>query len=183
MIAAPSASAGSLTRRSCSEVLLAPRKPERSAVTGWVRGRPSGRGGHFTCELCSAAGVMTIGGGLGAGFLGFGLGAVVSSEEAAVADAPSLAASLRALGFGLGATSAPDGAAAAGAPSFPASLAPSWAADDLGFGFDAAREAAALVVDASSLSFAVGLIVTVFFFSGFDSVDACDPGAGGLVPV
>src|SRR5262249_7600553 len=37
MIAAPSASAGSLTRRSSSEVLLAPRKPERSAVPGWVR--------------------------------------------------------------------------------------------------------------------------------------------------
>src|SRR5215472_5985887 len=37
MIAAPLATAGSLTRRSSSEVLLAPRKPERSAVTGWVR--------------------------------------------------------------------------------------------------------------------------------------------------
>src|SRR5262249_20685792 len=133
--------------------------------------------------VCSAAGVMTIGGGLGAGFLGFGFGAVASSEEAAVADAPSLAASLRALGFGLGAAASPDDAAAADAPSLPASLVPSLATDDLGFGFGAAREAVALVVDASFLSLAVGLIVTVFFFSGFDSVNACAPGAGGLVPV
>src|SRR5262249_41544679 len=96
----------------------------------------------------------------------------------AVADPPSLAASLRALGFGFGAAfSVEDAAAVADAPSLP----PSFAADDLGFGFGAAREAAALVVDASSL--AVGLIGTVFFFSGFDSVAACAPGAGGLVPV
>src|SRR6516162_248601 len=37
MIAAASASAGSLTRRLTSEVLPAPRKPASSAVTGWVR--------------------------------------------------------------------------------------------------------------------------------------------------
>src|SRR5262245_22731477 len=37
MIAAPSASAGSLTRRLTTEVLPAPRKPASSAVTGWVR--------------------------------------------------------------------------------------------------------------------------------------------------
>src|SRR5215472_1222499 len=37
MIAAASASAGSLARRSSSEVLPAPRKPASSAVTGWVR--------------------------------------------------------------------------------------------------------------------------------------------------
>src|SRR5262245_4436082 len=37
MITAASASAGSLTRQSSSEVLLPPWKPERSAVTGWVR--------------------------------------------------------------------------------------------------------------------------------------------------
>src|SRR5262245_60591266 len=184
MIAAPLATAGSLTRRSSSEVLLAPRKPERSAVTGWVRPAQR-RVGHFTCELWSAAGVMTIGGGLGAGFLGFG--AVVSSEEAAAAAAPSLAASLRTLGFGFGAAVSPDDAAAVDAPSLPASLAPSFApslAAVAFFGFGAAREAGALVVDASSLSLAAaGLITAVFFFSGFDSVDACDPGAGGLVPV
>src|SRR5262245_32000175 len=186
MIAAPSASAGSLTRRSSSEVLLAPRKPERGAVTDGF-GRPSGRGGHFTCELWSAAGVTTIGGGVGAGFLGFGFGAVASSEAAAAADAPSLAASLRALGFGLGAAVSPDDAAAVDAPSLPASLAPSLTpslAAVAFFGFGAAREAGVLVVDASSLSLAAaGLITAVFFFSGFDSVDACDPGAGGLVPV
>src|SRR5262249_59845215 len=146
-------------------------------------GRPSGRGGHLTCELCSAAGVMVIGGGFGAGFLGFGLGAVASSEAAPVAAAPSLAASLRTLGFGFDAAASPDDAAAVDAPSLAASLPPSLAAGDLGFGFGAAREAAALVADASSLSFAVGLTAAAFFFSGFDSVDTCAPGAGGLVPV
>src|SRR5262245_44968962 len=189
MIAAPSASAGSLTRRSSSEVLLAPRKPERGAVTGGF-GRPSGRGGHFTCELWSAAGVTTIGGGVGAGFLGFGFGALASSDAAAAAAAPSLAASLRTLGFGFGAAVSPDDAAAVDAPSLPASLAPSLApslaAVAFGFGFGAAWEVAALVADAPSLSLslaAAGLITAVFFFSGFDSVDACAPGAGGLVPV
>ncbi len=37
--------------------------------------------------------------------------------------------------------------------------------------------------DGAAASAAAGLITAVFFFSGFDSVDACDPGAGGLVPV
>src|SRR5262249_44574610 len=143
---------------------------------------PSGRGGHLTCELCSAAGVMIIGGGFGAGFLGFGFGAVASSEAALVAAAPSLAPSLRTLGFGFGAAVSPV-EAAVDAPSLPASLPPSLAADDLGFGFGAAREAAALVADASSLSFAVGLIAAAFFFSGLGSVHTCAPGAGGLVPV
>src|SRR5262245_53145214 len=66
---------------------------------------PSGRGGHLTCELCSAAGVITIGGGFGAGFLGFGFDAAASPDDAAAVDAPSLAASLVAgdLGFGFGA--------------------------------------------------------------------------------
>src|SRR5262245_15797819 len=123
---------------------------------------------------------MVIGGGFGAGFLGFG--AVPSPD--AVADPPSLAASLRALGFGFGAaSSAEDAAAADDAPSLAPSFAPSLAADDLGFGFGAAREAAALAGDASSLSFAVGLTAAAFFFSGFDSVAVCAPAAGGLVPV
>src|SRR5262252_1835660 len=128
---------------------------------------------------------MAIGGGLGAGFLGFGLGAVPSPDAAAVADPPSLAASLRALAFGFGAASSV--AADDDAPSLAPSLAPSFAAGDLGFGFGAAREVAALVGDASYLSFAVGLIAAAFFFSGFfssfDSVASCAPGAGGLVPV
>src|SRR6516165_3057865 len=125
--------------------------------------------------------MTTIGGGVGAGFLGFGFGALASSEEAAVAAAPSLAASLRTLGFGLGAATSPDDAAAVDAPSLPASLAPSLApslaAVALGFGFGAAWEVAALVADAPSLSLslslslaAAGLITAVFFFSGFDSV-------------
>src|SRR5262249_29352281 len=125
---------------------------------GWGGAWRARRGGLFACDLWSAAGVTTLGGGLGAGFLGFGFGALASPESAAVADPPSLAPS----------------------------LAPSFAAGDLGFGL-AAREAAAPAGDASPLSFAVGLIAAAFFFSGFfsgfDSVDTCAPGAGGLVPV
>src|SRR5262245_32077091 len=42
MIAAASASAGSLTRRLSSEVLPAPRKPGNSVVTEWIRPGPAG---------------------------------------------------------------------------------------------------------------------------------------------
>jgi hypothetical protein len=91
--------------------------------------------------------------------LGFGFGAVPSPDAAAVADPPSLAASLRALGFAFGAaSSAEDAAAVDDAPSWPPSLVASFAAGDLDF-------------------------AAAFFFSGFDSVAACAPGAGGLVPV
>src|SRR5262245_2075922 len=168
-----------------SEVVPAAWKPVSTAGgRGSGSARPSGRGCHLTCELCSAAGGITVGGGLGAGCLGFGFGAVASSEAALVAAAPSLAPSLRALGFGFDAAASPDDAAAVDAASLAASLPPSLGAGDLGFGFGAAREAAvALVADAPSLSFAVGLIAAAFFFSGFDSVDTCAPGAGGLVPV
>src|SRR5262249_39338914 len=96
-------------------------------------GQRERRVGHVGCALWSA-GVTTMGGGFGAGFLGFGFGAVPSPDAAA--DPPSLAAS----------------------------LAPSFAAGDLGFAFGAARDVAALVGDASSLSFAVGLTAAAFFF-------------------
>src|SRR4029453_11666301 len=76
------------------------------------------------------------------------------------------------LAFGF--TAGPSPAAAADMLSWAASLG----AAPLGFGFSAG------VVAAASLSLAAaGLIVTVFFFSGFGSLVACDPGAGGLVPV
>src|SRR5262245_56415880 len=133
---------------------------EHRQRNGFGRAWRARRVGHFACELWSA-GVTTMGGGFGfgAGFLGFGFGAVPSPDAAAVADPPSLAASLRALGFAFGtASSADDAAAVDDTPSLPSSLAASFAAGDLG-------------------------LAAAFFFSGFDSVAACAPGAGGLVPV
>src|SRR5205807_1257181 len=131
---------------------------EHRQGNGVRRAQRARRVGHFACELWSA-GVTTMGGGCGAGFLGFGFGAVPSPDAAAVADPPSLAASLRALGFAFGAASSADDAAAVDdTPSLPSSLAASFAAGDLG-------------------------LAATFFFSGFDSVAACAPGAGGLVPV
>ena len=77
------------------------------------------------------------------------------------------------LGFGFAAAVSTEEAAAV-------EDAPSFSAVDLRFGF----AAGAADVVASSLSLAAaGLIATLFFFSGFGSLAACDPGAGGLVPV
>src|SRR5262245_49088595 len=134
---------------------------------------------YLVCELCSIAGVIVIGTGFGAGFLGFGFTAV-ASPEAATADAPSLTSlGAVALGFGFVAAVFAEAAAVDDALSFARSLP----AMDLGFGFVAG--AVASLADAPSLSSlaVVGLTTAVFFFSGFDSLDACDPAAGGLVPV
>src|SRR4029453_10753103 len=126
---------------------------------------------YLVCELCSVAGIIAMGGGFDSGFFGFGFAA--GPSPAAAADTLSWAAALGAatLGFGFAAVVSPE-ETVEDAPSFPPL--------DLLFGFTAG----AVVADAASLSLAAaGLIVTVFFFSGFGSLVACDPGAGGLVPV
>src|SRR6266508_4871286 len=116
---------------------------------------------YLVCELCSIAGVIAMGGGFGSGFLAFGFTA--GPSPAAAADMLSWAASLVAatLGFGF---------AAVVSPEETVEDAPSFSGVDLRFGFTARAVAAA------SLSLAAaGLIVTVFFFSGFGSLVACDP--------
>src|SRR5689334_24053516 len=127
--------------------------------------------GYFAGGLCSAAGVIVIGG--GAGFLAFGF-AAGSSWEAAAADAASFAPCLgAAFDFGLVAGASPeDTAAVEDAPSFPAV--------DFRFGF--AAGVLDVVADAPSLSLgAAGLITACLLFSGFDSPAACAGAGGGLV--
>ena len=124
-------------------------------------------GGYLAGGLCSAAGVIVIGGGCGAGFFAFGF-AAGSSPAAAAADAGA------ALDFGLVAGASPEDTAAV-------EDAPSFSAVDLRFGF--AAGALDVVADAPSLSCAAVLITAVLFFSGFESPDACAGAGGGLVPV
>src|SRR5919198_1091346 len=143
---------------------------------GVIRRQP---GGYLAGGLCSAAGVIVIGGGCGAGFFAFGF-AAGSSPEAAAADAASLAPSLApslgaALDFGLVAGASPEDTAAVEDAS-------SFSAVDLRFGF--AAGVLDVVADAPSLSLgAAGLITAVFLFSGLESPDACAGAGGGLVPV
>jgi hypothetical protein len=128
------------------------------------------------CKLYSGAGVIVIGGGLE--ILGFGFAGVPSPEAAAVAEPASFVLSLGAatLGFRFGAP-ASLGAAVEAALS----LAAYFSAVALRFGFAAGASDA---VAAWSLSFAAAAFAApLFFFSGLESVVACEGGAGGLVPV
>ena len=128
------------------------------------------------CKLYSGAGVIVIGGGFGA--LGFGFAGIPSPEAAAVAEPPSFVLSLGAAALGFRAV-APESPGATVEAAL--SLALPLSAVALRFGFAAAGSDA---LAALSLSFAAaGLAAALFFFSGLESVVACEPAAGGLVPV
>src|SRR6476660_9245861 len=132
------------------------------------------------CEVCWAGEVISVAAGFGAGFLGFGFGVAPSAaaHAAAVGVAASFPASFGA-GLGLGFPALPSPAAAE-APSLFFSVAPEEGAAAVAVPFLAASVPVSLPVSLGASLAAGGLATAVFFFA---SPAACDPGAGGLVPV
>src|SRR5207244_11633691 len=110
--------------------------------------------------------------------LGFGFAGIPSPEAAAVAESPSFVLSLGAAALGFRAV-APESPGATVEAAL--SLAPTLSAVALRFGVAAVGS---VVLAPLSLAFAAaGLTAALFFFSGLESVVACDTDAGGLVLV